>query len=110
MEKRQGLLNDITNWGQPISTLDERRSKIQEIIIERSTEREGLAEEVAELKQDQRALEDDVNMFPTKIGAFVTQGGKNIQTYWWLATVPIALLVLVTALLVFKAADLTTVL
>ena len=69
-----------------------------------------MAKAVAELKQEQPALEDDVNMFPTEIGAFVTKVGKNIQTNWWLATVPIALLVLVTALLVFNAADLTTVL
>jgi hypothetical protein len=109
-EQRQGLLDDITKREEAISTLDERRSQIQERITERSTEREGLAKEVAELKQELRALEDDVNMFPTEIGAFVTQGGKNIQTYWKLAIVPIALLVLVTALLVFNAANLTTVL
>ena len=71
-EQRQGLMNDITKREKAIWTLDERRSKIQEIITERSTEREGLAKAVAELKQEQRALEDDVNMFPTEIGAFVT--------------------------------------
>ena len=109
-EQRQGLLDDITKREEAISTLDERRSQIQERITERTAQREGLAREVSELKQELRALEDDVNMFPTEIGAFVTQGGENIRTYWKLATVPIALMVIVTGLLVFNAANLTTVL
>jgi hypothetical protein len=108
-EQRQGLLDDITKREEAISTLDERRSQIQERITERTTEREGLAREVSELKQELRALEDDVNMFPTEIGAFVSQGGQNIRTYWKLAAVPIALMVIVTGLLVFNAANLTTV-
>lgn len=108
-EQRNGLLQDISKREEAISALDERRSQIQEIIAERTTEREGLAKDVAELKQDLRALEDDVNMFPTEIGAFVSQGGQNIGTYWKLATVPIALMVIVTGLLVFNAANLTTV-
>lgn len=108
-EQRQGLLDDITNREEAISTLDERRSQIQERITERTSERESLAKEVGELKQELRALEDDVNMFPTEIGAFVSQGGQNIRTYWKLAAVPIALMVVVTGLLVFNAANLTTV-
>ncbi|MCT4555736.1 MAG: hypothetical protein N4A53_13700 [Pelagimonas sp.] len=109
-EQRQGLLEDITKREETISSLDERRSQAQDIISERTAARESLAKEVAELKQELRALEDDVNMFPTEIGAFVSQGGQNIRTYWKLAAVPIALMVLVTGLLVFNAANLTTVL
>lgn len=108
-EQRSGLLEDISKREEAISALDERRSQIQEIIAERTTEREGLAKDVAEIKQDLRALEDGVNMFPTEIGAFVSQGGQNIRTYWKLAAVPIALMVIVTGLLVFNAANLTTV-
>jgi prefoldin subunit 5 len=108
-EQRQGLLGDITKREEAISALDERRNQMQERIAERTTEREGLAREVGELKQKLRALEDDVNMFPTEIGAFVSQGGANIRTYWKLAAVPIALMVVVTGLLVFNAANLTTV-
>lgn len=108
-EQRQGLLDDISKREEAISTLDERRSLIQEKIAERTTERESLARELSELKQELRALEDDVNMFPTEIGAFVSQGGQNIKTYWKLAVVPISLVVIVTGLLVFNAANLTTV-
>ncbi|WP_136439274.1 hypothetical protein [Pacificoceanicola onchidii] len=108
-EQRQGLIEDIASREEAISNLDERSVQVQEIIAERTTERKSLAKSVAELKQELRALEDDVNMFPTEIGGFVSQGGQNIGTYWKLAAVPIALMVLVTGLLVFNAANLTTV-
>ena len=79
-------------------------------ISERETERQVLTKEVAELKQKLRVLRDDVNLFPTEISHFVSQGGQNIGTYWKLAAVPIDLIVIVTGLLVFNAANLTTVL
>ena len=69
-----------------------------------------LNKEVAEFNQKLRVLRDDVNLFPTEISHFVSQGGQNIGTYWELAAVPIGLIVIVTGLLVFNAANLTTVL
>ena len=69
----------------------------------------GLAQEIDERNRELRALQDDVNMFPTEISAFIQQGGQTIQTYLKLAAVPISLMVLVTGLLVFNAANLTTV-
>ena len=109
-EQRQSLLEDIATREKHISSLDERRTQIQEKITERTSEREALAKDVANLRQELRALKNDVDMFPTEISSFVSQGGKNISTYWKLATVPIGLLVLISGLLIFNAANLTTVL
>jgi len=108
-EERKSLVEDIGKREEAIGALDDRRSKIQDTISERTSVREGLASEIAEQKQKLRSLEDNVNMFPTELGAFVSQGGQNIKTYWKLAYVPIFLLVIITGLLVFNAANLTTV-
>ncbi|WP_406736819.1 hypothetical protein [Thioclava sp. GXIMD4215] len=108
-EQRQNLLDEITKREELISTLDKRRSEVHEQITEREVVREGLVKKIAELKQELRDLQDDVNMFPTEISAFVTQGGKSVTTYGKLAAVPILLMVVVTSLLVFNAANLTTV-
>lgn len=108
-EQRQGLLDDITSRESLISSLDERLTQVNEKIAERTTQREALVNEVSSLKQRLRSLEDDVNMFPTEIAAFVSQGGQNINMYFWLAFMPISILVIITGLLLFNAADLTTV-
>lgn len=109
-EERKTLMEDIAKREEAISALDDRRSRIQETVAERTAVREKLAADITEARQTLRTLEDDVNLFPTEISAFVSQGAQNIRTYWKMAVVPIFLLVLVTGLLVFNAANLTTVL
>lgn len=108
-EERNGLVADVKEREENIAALDAREAEAKEHISERKTERSALATEIGEKNQELRALQDDINMFPTEISGFVSQAAKNTKSYWWLALVPISLLVVMTALLVFNAANLTTV-
>ncbi len=108
-EERNGILADIKKREDSISSLNEQEVSIKERLTERNAERSVLAGQITEQKQELRSLQNDINMFPTEISGFVSQAAQNTKTYWRLAWVPILLLVLVTGLLVFNAANLTTV-
>tara|TARA_R110000851_G_scaffold29460_11_gene81099 strand:- start:1930 stop:3303 length:1374 start_codon:yes stop_codon:yes gene_type:complete len=108
-EERKALLADIGKREAENEAVKDSGRKIQEILAERDAERKALVSEIAEHKQTLRALKDDINMFPTEVSGFVSQAVLNIKSYWRLSWVPIGLLVLVTALLLINAANLTTV-
>ncbi|MFX0543838.1 hypothetical protein ACEWPM_019375 [Roseovarius sp. S4756] len=108
-EERNGLVADVKKREETAVTLEEQAEAIKEHIAERNAERSGLATEIAEQKQELRLLQDDINMFPTEISGFVSQASQNTKTYWQLSWIPIILLVIMAGLLVFNAANLTTV-
>lgn len=108
-EQRNGLVSDIDIRKKSVNKLIEYEEETKERLAERNSERTGLAAQIAEQKQELRSLQDDINMFPTEISGFVSQAVQNTKTYWRLSWIPILLLVVVTGLLVFNAANLTTV-
>lgn len=108
-EERNAIQADIKKRQSTISDLHEQETQVGERIAERNAHRTALAKEIADQKQELRSLQNDINMFPTEISGFVTQAAQNAQSYWKLASVPIAIIVIVTILLIFNAANLTTV-
>lgn len=108
-EERNGILADLKKREDTFSKLSEQETQVEERIAERNSERTTLATQVTEQKQELRSLQNDINMFPTEIGGFVSQAAQNTKSYWRLASVPIAIMVIVTVLLIFNAANLTTV-
>jgi len=109
-EERKALVEDIVIRKNNIKELESQSSLIDERIAERQSERNSLAKEISEKGQELASLEADINMFPTELSGFTAQGAHNTLTYWKLAFVPLALLIIVTSLLIFNAANLTTVL
>jgi len=64
---------------------------------------EGLSSRSTHLTQDiedketkLRALQNDINLFPTEIAGYVSQGAANIKMYSWLCLVPLSIIVFVT--------------
>jgi len=108
-EERNGLVADVKKREETVAAQEEQAEVIKERIAERNAERSGLAAEITQQKQELRSLQDDINMFPTEISGFVSQASQNTQTYWQLSWIPMILLVIMAVLLVFNAADLTTV-
>ena len=108
-EERKVLIEDINIRKESIKKLEDQSSLIDEQIAKRQSERNGLGAKITEQQQNLSALQSDINMFPTELSGFTAQGAQNAKTYWVLATVPLSLLVVVTALLVLNAANLTTV-
>lgn len=107
--ERNSLIADVSARQINLSDLEEKEKKQAEAIAERISERVSLATKISEHQQELRSLRDDINMFPTEISGFVLQASNNTTLYWRLSVVPVALLVVMSALLVFNAANLTTV-
>jgi hypothetical protein len=42
------------------------------------------------------SLENDINLFPTEIAGYVTQGAKNVSLYWKLCAIPLIVIAVVT--------------
>ena len=108
-EQRNGILADLKERENSVTALREQEANVKEQISARNADRSALASDVAEKKRELRALQDDINMFPTEISGFVSQAARNTSSYWRLAMIPILLLVTMAALLVGNAANLTTV-
>lgn len=108
-EERNGLVADVKTREESVASLEEQEVTIKERINARNAERSAMATEIGEMKQELRSLQDDINMFPTEISGFVSQAAQNTRSYWRLSWIPIFLLVTMAALLVFNAANLTTV-
>ena len=56
-----------------------------------------------------RIYEGNINLFPTEIVDFVNQGSKKIKQYFWITLVPITLIAIMFGILIWGAADLSTV-
>lgn len=108
-EERNGIIADVKKREETATALFEQEALVKERISERNAASSALANEIGERKRELRALQDDINMFPTEISGFVSQASKNTNTYWWLSLVPMALIVIMATLLVSNAANLTTV-
>lgn len=62
-----------------------------------------LAREVQEREARLRNLQNDINLFPTEISGYVTQGAKNVSLYFWLCIIPILVIVFVTFRLFYNS-------
>ena len=54
------------------------------------------------------ALRANIDLFPTELESFVKQGGKNTRTLFFLALLPILVIISMFAILISGAVDLTT--
>ncbi|OHV76671.1 hypothetical protein [Rhizobium sp. LCM 4573] len=56
----------------------------------------NLANDIQEKEARLRSLQNDINLFPTEISGYVTQGAKNVKSYAWLCAIPLLVIVFVT--------------
>lgn len=57
---------------------------------------EILSSEVSEKELRLRSLENDINLFPTEIAGYVSQGALNVKLYSWLCLIPSLVVIFVT--------------
>ncbi|WP_420410322.1 hypothetical protein [Hoeflea sp.] len=77
----------------------ERRSDLSLLdgeIEKRASTRKILAEEISSKESELRNLENDINLFPSEIAGYVTQGAKNVKTYVLLSFIPSLIIVILT--------------
>ncbi|AZV79762.1 hypothetical protein EBB79_19040 [Parasedimentitalea marina] len=109
-EERNSLNGNLKSLGDTVRAGKSEFRAVEDKIAEREEERKLLSQSIVAGKSELQGLRENINMFPTEISAFVEQGADNIRSYWKMAVVPIATIVLISGLLVFNAANLTTVL
>ena len=108
-EERNSLNANVDSIKQSIREQNTQLKKVEEEISVHEETRKQLRTELESNREELKRLKNDINMFPSEISEFVKQGAGNIKTYSWYAVVPLLLIVGVTGLLVFNAANLTTV-
>lgn len=92
-----------------ISELNNRIDNAADTLNITTNQKNQLNKEISEKQNQLKLLVDDINLFPTEIKAFVSQGAKNISRYTILALIPILAIGAITLALFCKAADLTSV-
>jgi len=97
----------LTSFKSAESDVKMRVSSLEDSIDGKKQEQRVLNAQLSEDRSILKKLEDDINMFPSEISAFVQQGGKSIKGYTFFAVVPIAIIFGVTYALLSGAADLT---
>lgn len=106
-EKLEATDRTISSRKQELSELSARIESAVSSIEQKSGERKQLSTEITQAKAELRDLEENINLFPTEISGFVSQGATNIRKYSFLAAIPIILIGLVTVDLFSKASELS---
>jgi len=92
-----------------ISELNNRIDNASDTLNITTNQKNQLNKEISEKQNQLKLLVDDINLFPTEIKAFVSQGAQSINRYTVLASIPILAIGAITLALFFRAADLSSV-
>lgn len=92
---------------QELSEYSVRIESAVSSIEQKTGERKQLSTEITQAKAELRELKENINLFPTEISGFVSQGASSIRRYSILAAIPIIVIGMVTVDLFSKASDLS---
>ncbi|QLC22942.1 hypothetical protein HFP51_12555 [Parasphingopyxis sp. CP4] len=84
--------------------IEDQKNRIGEI----SDIRSKLARSIIKKDSRVKSLTADINLFPSELSDFVSQGAKDIRFYTGLAAIPIIVIAIMFVILVSGAVDLTT--
>jgi len=101
--------NSIEAKKNEISELNKRIDNASDTLDITTNQKNQLNKEISEKQNQLKLLVDDINLFPTEIKAFVSQGAKSISRYTLLASIPILAIGAITLALFLRAADLSSV-
>jgi hypothetical protein len=86
--------------------LVDSKTALESDIANRKSSQTEMSRQIAESEKKLRTLENDINLFPTEIAGYVTQGSKNINTYLLIGAIPVAIIAVLTWRLIFNAEQL----
>lgn len=108
-DSKESLQESINKLKNEESHIISRKQKLDDLIDQKVKDQQGLNTEIADRKIHLRKLKENINLFPSEITGFVDQGAKSITRYTILSSIPILVIILVTASLFLSSADLTVV-
>jgi len=92
---------------QELSEYSARVESAASSIEQKSEERRQLSSDITKAKAELRELKENINLFPTEISGFVSQGASSIKRYSFFAAIPIIVISLVTIDLLLRASELS---
>ncbi len=95
-ESRANLKEEVKGILSEITGLKNDSAKLSDLLDEKIKNSKILNDHKVALEQELKGLKSDINLFPTEISAFVSQGASNISRYMLLAFLPIVVLFYVT--------------
>lgn len=106
-EQLAAVERSVGSKKQELSEYSARIESVTSSIEQKTEERKQLSSEIARAKSELRELKENINLFPTEISGFVSQGASSIKKYSFLAAIPIIVIGLVTTDLFFRASELS---
>ncbi|MBR9857243.1 MAG: hypothetical protein GYB38_05990 [Gammaproteobacteria bacterium] len=106
---RESLKDKIEELRAQDASLSAKLEQSGDLLDRKREEHKQLNADVAEKTAKLKSLREDINLFPSEIGAFVEQAAKNIYGYTLLSMLPIFGMLLVILALFSNAADLTVI-
>lgn len=74
----------------------ERITTIELSIREMTQKRKELSDRIVAEGMELKRIKDEINLFPTEIAGYVSQGGRNIKLYSYLCIIPSLVILVVT--------------
>ena len=105
---RDETVKRIEGLNQSVRENEQKIEDQKNSIGEASDVRSKLARSIIDKQARLRTLTDNINLFPSELSDFVSQGSRDVKLYAALAFLPITVIVAMFAILVEGGVDLTT--
>lgn len=76
--------------------MNERIQAVEISIQNLNNDRKEVSVRIAESRKELKDLKDNIDLFPTEIAGYVSQGTRNIRLYFWLSLFPMGIMAFVT--------------
>lgn len=83
--------------------LNEENQRYRNNVDRLSKDSENLSKDISEKESLLRSLVSDINLFPTEISGYVSQGARNVSVYVALCAVPLLIIMFVTGRLFWNS-------
>jgi len=107
-ETFEKLKTSINELQSNENILSKNLTNITNSIQQREAESVSLNKQISEEKETLKELVDNKNLFAYELQEFLSEGGKNTRTYFWIALIPMLLIVWLTYVLFNGTVELTT--
>lgn len=106
--QRDEAIARITSLEKVVSDNNQRIEDQKNNIGEVSDIRSKLARSIIEKESKLKTLTDNINLFPSELSDFVSQGARDVKLYATLAAIPIIVIASMFGILISGGVDLTT--
>lgn len=108
LERRNETSARIESQEQSVRQNQQKLQDVKNDIARVSEVRSKLARSIIDKEAELKILKGNINLFPSELADFVSQGSRDVKLYALLAAIPIAVIATMFAILIEGGVDLTT--